>query len=155
MLDQITGVGGQHIVDGETVWKVPSWTLGALGALRDMVFQRALRTTFADGLPDAAQSLDRATIRRQYALGTTFEPYRLIFDGALDDEENLTVFLHHLLLKNHPAMTEAATRELVKTKREECVLAVLNANPRMLPPSPPQPPTDSSTGTAANTLESK
>lgn len=131
MLDQIVGVAGQHIVDGETTWKVPSWTLGALGTLRDVVFQKALRSTFIDGLPDAAQTLDRATLRRQYALGTTFEPYRLIFDGALDDDENLALFLHQLLLKHHPAMTEAATKELVDKKKYECLTAVLNANPRM------------------------
>lgn len=131
MLDHIVGVAGQHIVDGEATWKVPSWTLGALGTLRDVVFQKALRTTFVDGLPDAAQSLDRATLRRQYAMGTTFEPYRLIFDGALDDDENLALFLHQLLLKHHPAMTESATKELVNKKKYECLTAVLNANPRM------------------------
>lgn len=135
MLDHAVGVAGQQIVDGDTIWKVPSWTLGALGALRDNVFQKALRTTFVDGLPDAAQSQDRSTLRRAYAIGSQFEPYRLIYDGALDDEDNLAVFLHHNLLKHHSSMTLAATRELVAKQRDVCLVAVLNANPRMPRPS--------------------
>lgn len=136
MLDYAVGVGGQHIVDGETTWRVPSWTLGALGALRNHIFQKALQTTFVDGLADHAQAADRAVLRRLYAIGNQFEPYRLIYDGALDEEDNLAVFLHELLLKNHSAMTIGATRELVKKHWGKCITAVLNANPRMPLPSP-------------------